>query len=242
MFKSYNFWVRLVAVLVLLARIVLNEFGISIDSGLIMDIATAVAGVLVVLGVIQVPSGTTADKTNNNKNFGGEFMENLEQIKSDLISAREEILTEFGEKAKNCAFMAVLNKILGGFGEETEVVATPVKEAPVTVNQEGEEETAVSVEEKEVESEIEQPQIEEIQEVVIEQLSQEKEPDVLKEQEIGQEIEAITAEIEEDLVVDVAVSSGLTEDEKSRLREILRSKINELVKRDSAEIIESVIA
>ena len=53
--KSYNFWIRMVSVLLLFVRIVGNEFGFEIDSVLLMDIATAFAGVLVVLGVIQAP-------------------------------------------------------------------------------------------------------------------------------------------------------------------------------------------
>ena len=96
MLKSYNFWIRLVAVLVLLLRIVGAEVGFSVDSGLIIDIATAVASVLVVLGVIQVPvqrSKGIADENNrqNNEISGGEFMKTYEQIKEDLLRVKEKI-------------------------------------------------------------------------------------------------------------------------------------------------------
>ena len=56
---SYNFWIRMISVLLLFLRIIGNEFGFEIDSVLLMDIATALAGVLVVLGVISAPVTST---------------------------------------------------------------------------------------------------------------------------------------------------------------------------------------
>ena len=89
--KSYNFWIRLVAVVVLLLRVVGAEFGLDIDSGLIIDIATAVASVLVVLGVIQVPvTGGTANSEDGNIN-GGMNMESFNKIREDILSAKEKL-------------------------------------------------------------------------------------------------------------------------------------------------------
>lgn len=116
-FKSYNFWVRLVAVLVLLARVVGAEFGINIDSGLIIDIATVVASILVVLGIIQAPS---ADGGNG-------IMKTIEQIKTDINSVKEKLIEKYGNDEGVIEFASLIDGI---FCEE------PIKEEPVEVSAE----------------------------------------------------------------------------------------------------------
>lgn len=106
--KSYNFWVRLVAVFVLLVRVVGAEFGVTIDSGLIMDIATVVASILVVLGVIQAPS----EQNNNN---GGSIMKTMEQIKEDITKVKEKLVEKFGNSDGVVEISTILDNI---FGEE----------------------------------------------------------------------------------------------------------------------------
>ena len=89
--KSYNFWVRLASAVILIARIILSKFGYELDSALVIDIATLVAGLLVVLGIINEPTGITIsyDETKNNNSSnnssvkGDNYM--TEQIKSDLL-------------------------------------------------------------------------------------------------------------------------------------------------------------
>lgn len=86
--KSYNFWVKLVSAIILIARIVLSKFGVEFDSALVIDIATLIAGLLVVLGIINEPTGITIayDENcveNKNQNKGDHFM--TEQIKLDLM-------------------------------------------------------------------------------------------------------------------------------------------------------------
>ena len=119
MFKSYNFWVRLMAVLVLLLRIVLNEFGIVLDSGLVMDIATLVASILVVLGVINVPSGS------GQENMGGSFMENFEKIKEDILKAKAKIYEKFGNNDQTNEIVTILTGIVGE--EKVEEVSNNVE-------------------------------------------------------------------------------------------------------------------
>ena len=91
--KSYNFWVRLASAVILIARIILSKFGYELDSALVIDIATLVAGLLVVLGIINEPTGITIsyDETKNNNSSnnssvkGDNYM--TEQIKSDLLES-----------------------------------------------------------------------------------------------------------------------------------------------------------
>lgn len=119
MLKSYNFWIRLVAVLVLLLRIVGAEFGFSVDSGLIIDLATAIASVLVVLGVIQVPVEKCAVvddagiENENNKLIGGSVVKTFEQIKEDIIVVKEKILSNLtGEESVMGEIAVILDGII----------------------------------------------------------------------------------------------------------------------------------
>ena len=53
--KTYNFWISLVSALLLVARILGTKYGFSIDSGLVMDVTTAMCSVFVILGIISAP-------------------------------------------------------------------------------------------------------------------------------------------------------------------------------------------
>ena len=53
--KTYNFWISLVSALLLVARILGTKYGFTIDSGLVMDVTTAMCSVFVILGIISAP-------------------------------------------------------------------------------------------------------------------------------------------------------------------------------------------
>lgn len=96
---SYNFWVRIVSAVVLILRIILSKFGINIDSAFILDIATLVAGFLVVVGIINEPTGITISY----KNESGDDMVNTENIKAKIdekLKEVEKIFAGFGIKDK----------------------------------------------------------------------------------------------------------------------------------------------
>ena len=120
-FKTYDFWVKLAAAVVLLLRILGNEFGFSIDGVLFMDIVTAVAGLLVVLGIISAPSSLTkikkvGDKIMNendlvcedNEIICDKMQENNENIDknivldSDFAKNEEEENSLFPKESKEC--------------------------------------------------------------------------------------------------------------------------------------------
>lgn len=97
---SYNFWVRIVSAVVLILRIVLSKFGIKIDSAFILDIATLVAGFLVVVGIINEPTGITISY----KNEKGDIMQNNEIFKKQIdekLKEVEQIFASFGIKDKS---------------------------------------------------------------------------------------------------------------------------------------------
>ena len=54
--KSYSFWVSLASALILILKLVGQRFGFSVDEGLISDLFTSFCAILVLLGIIVVPS------------------------------------------------------------------------------------------------------------------------------------------------------------------------------------------
>lgn len=54
-FKSYSFWTALAAAVVVLVEAIGRIFGFIPDGKLVSDIIMAIAGVLVVLGVVSAP-------------------------------------------------------------------------------------------------------------------------------------------------------------------------------------------
>ncbi len=67
-FSKYSFWVSLSGAIVILLNAFGKAFGFSIDNKVVEDCIMAVAGVLVVLGVV----GGVAGKTGENKNENDE--------------------------------------------------------------------------------------------------------------------------------------------------------------------------
>ncbi len=91
---SYNFWVKLASAVILILRIVLSKFGIEIDSAFILDIATLVAGVLVVLGIINEPTGITISYKNQESEVNGN-MENVQNFKTQIEEKLNEVRDVF---------------------------------------------------------------------------------------------------------------------------------------------------
>jgi len=84
-FKQYNFWIKLVALLILVLNILGEVFGFSVDSALFMDVSSALMSILVVLGVIQVPATIANGKQENNIGDGGNNMNSITSV-SELLS------------------------------------------------------------------------------------------------------------------------------------------------------------
>lgn len=78
--RTYNFWISLSSAILLFVRVIGQHFGFEIDSTLFMDIVTALCGILVVLGIIIMPTNVTKtvvqkadlakNNTKNTKNEG----------------------------------------------------------------------------------------------------------------------------------------------------------------------------
>ena len=93
----------MVSAVVLILRIVLNKFGYELDSAFVLDIATLVAGVLVILGIINEPTGVTVSFNENMEGNGVEenSSEVLKEKVKEKLSEVESIFTSFGASDKS---------------------------------------------------------------------------------------------------------------------------------------------
>ena len=93
--KTYNFWLSLVSACLLIARIIGDKFGFSIDSVLVMDITTGVCGIFVILGIISAPQKNASTK-------GDIVVENTNQttIAPNIVSYNEAFV-KMQEKLQN---------------------------------------------------------------------------------------------------------------------------------------------
>ena len=82
--KTYNFWVSLVSCLLLLAKIVAEQFGYSLSPSLATNIATIVCAVLVLFGLISAP-GKKID------------LKELETQTKEIIKQNEQLISQTKE-------------------------------------------------------------------------------------------------------------------------------------------------
>lgn len=61
-FKSYGFWTALSGAVVVLVEALGKCFGFSVDNEIVSGVVMAVAGLLVVLGVVTMPKSETENK------------------------------------------------------------------------------------------------------------------------------------------------------------------------------------
>ncbi len=59
--KSYSFWVSLASAVILILKLVGQKFGFAVDEGLISDLFTSLCAILVLLGIIVVPSASVVE-------------------------------------------------------------------------------------------------------------------------------------------------------------------------------------
>ena len=165
--KSYNFWVKLVSAIILIARIILAKFGYELDSALVIDIATLIAGLLVVLGIINEPTGITfsynESENNSIKNQIKGDNSMTEQIKIDLMSGVRK-LTDAIDSNDNSDMSNVIQIITGMLeviagAEENMVAETAEQENHSTIEEEIVQDQSIEpVQTIEIESDIKEEQ------------------------------------------------------------------------------------
>ncbi len=65
-FRSYGFWTALAGAVVVLINALGQAFGFTIDNEIVTNIIMAIAGVLVVFGVVSMPKKDNEDKEEEN--------------------------------------------------------------------------------------------------------------------------------------------------------------------------------
>lgn len=99
MIKSYSFWTTLAGSLALIASAIGKAFSIKVEEKIIIDIVMAIAGVLVAVGVITMPSDKS--KTDEKEDASKEEIVKYDPSKQGeekLIKATEEIKVEISQK------------------------------------------------------------------------------------------------------------------------------------------------
>ena len=82
--KTYDFWVKLAAAIILIVRIVASKFNIDVDGELIMDIVTGACGIFVVFGIISAPTSLVKTKKEGETNMDEEKIETEIENEKDL--------------------------------------------------------------------------------------------------------------------------------------------------------------
>ncbi len=65
--KSYSFWVSIASAVILILKVLGNRFGFVVDESMVSDIFTALCSILVLMGIIVVPSAQGGQEQLNNK-------------------------------------------------------------------------------------------------------------------------------------------------------------------------------
>ena len=82
-FKSYGFWTALAGAIVVLINSIGKCFGFVVEEEIITNIVMAVAGVLVVFGVVSMPKDENEEKT--------EQQEDIIEIEDDTTDDNQDL-------------------------------------------------------------------------------------------------------------------------------------------------------
>ena len=103
--KSYGFWTALAGAVVVLVNALGQMFGFSVDNEIITNVIMAIAGVLVVLGVVTMPKGEDGNQQEGESEETDAESEEIdaESESETLFLAEDEkdLSTENDQKAKS---------------------------------------------------------------------------------------------------------------------------------------------
>lgn len=91
--KSYSFWVSIASAVILILKVLGNRFGFVVDESMVSDIFTALCSILVLMGIIVVPSAQGGQEQLNNKlasknikqNSSTNLIQDINNQKNELI-------------------------------------------------------------------------------------------------------------------------------------------------------------
>lgn len=101
--KSYGFWTALAGAVVVLVNALGQMFGFSVDNEIITNVIMAIAGVLVVLGVVTMPKGDSNQQEGKSEETDAESKETDAESESEslfLAEDEKDLSTENDQEAK----------------------------------------------------------------------------------------------------------------------------------------------
>ena len=94
--KSYSFWTALSGAVVVLLQAIGDCFGFSVQSEIVSGIIMAIAGILVVFGVVSMPNNSqnndnnsTGDESTNSNEVDAEINDNENSAKNEMQNTSE---------------------------------------------------------------------------------------------------------------------------------------------------------
>lgn len=87
--KSYSFWVSLASAVILILKLLGNRFNFVVDETMISDLFTALCSILVLLGIIVVPTNTKQNDETKESIINHKLNNNTNHNKTEIDSAKE---------------------------------------------------------------------------------------------------------------------------------------------------------
>ena len=88
--KSYGFWTALAGAVVVLVNALGQMFGFSVDNEIITNVIMAIAGLLVVLGVVTMPKGEDGNQQGESEETNAESKEIDAESESETLFLAED--------------------------------------------------------------------------------------------------------------------------------------------------------
>ena len=109
--KSYSFWVSIASAVILILKVLGNRFGFTVDESMISDLFTALCSILVLLGIIVVPSYPTnnLNKSNEVMDFNNPIQNEAKQVNviNDSLPSSQE--TSYASESNNFEIKTEVN-------------------------------------------------------------------------------------------------------------------------------------
>ena len=87
--KSYSFWVSLASAVILILKLLGNRFNFVVDETMISDLFTALCSILVLLGIIVVPTNIKQNDETKESIINHKLSNNTNHNKTEIDSTKE---------------------------------------------------------------------------------------------------------------------------------------------------------
>ena len=100
--KTYSFWISLISAILIVVRIIGEQCNWFINESFVMDIATGVCGVLVLLGILSAPTTTTKSESTGETPMINTTQQ-LQSQNTDIIKEQENLNTQIKQDLSQSA-------------------------------------------------------------------------------------------------------------------------------------------